>query len=64
MKTFSLILFFVFIAVELLWMIGFPIYKKIKRESIWFSCYNIVSLFLLLGMWLSIICFVIGMRIG
>ena len=64
MKTFSLILFFAFIAATLLWMIGFPIYKKIKRESIWFSCYDIIALFLLLGVCISIICFAIGIRIG
>lgn len=43
MKTFMIILFIVAAAMWLLWLIGFPIYKKcIKKESLWCSCYALV----------------------
>jgi hypothetical protein len=43
MKTFMIILFVIVTVVWLLWLIGFPIYKKyIKKEPLWCSCYEFV----------------------
>ena len=43
MKTFMIILFVIVAVVWLLWLIGFPIYKKcIKKEPLWCSCYALV----------------------
>lgn len=43
MKTFMIILFVIVAVAWLLWLIGFPIYKKcIKKEPLWNSCYALV----------------------
>lgn len=43
MKTLMIILFVIVAVVWLLWLIGFPIYKKcIKKEPVWDSCYTLV----------------------
>lgn len=43
MKTFMIILFAIATVIWLLWLIGFPIYKKcIKKEPLWSSCYTLV----------------------
>lgn len=43
MKLFMIILFEIVAVVWLLWLIGFPIYKKcIKKEPLWCSCYVLV----------------------
>lgn len=43
MNTFMIILFIVVAMMWLLWLIGFPIYKKcIKKESLWGSYYALV----------------------
>lgn len=49
MKTFVIILFVIVTVVWLLWLIGFPIYKKcIKKEPVWSSCYTLVLCFMAL----------------
>lgn len=43
MKTFMTILFVIVVVTWLLWLIGFPIYKKyIEKEPLWGSCYTLV----------------------
>lgn len=43
MKSFMIILFAIVTAVWLLWLLGFPFYKKyLKKESLWSSCYSSV----------------------
>lgn len=47
MKLFMIVLFMIVTVVWLLWLIGFPIYKKcIKKESLWCSCYVLVLCFM------------------
>lgn len=43
MKNFMIILFVAVGIGWLLWLIGFPIYKKcIRKEPVWSSCYALV----------------------
>ena len=42
METFMTILFAIVTVVWLLWLIGFPIYKKYIKKPLWGSCYTLV----------------------
>lgn len=47
MKLFMIVLFMIVSVMWLLWLIGFPIYKKcIKKEPVWSSCYALVLCFM------------------